>query len=350
MKRTAAIKGLIALTLLAGMVSAQVVIPIEPIIPIPIDPVYPRAVLDPASPAVGDSVTLTLYMGIASNSCMAPTYESSFSIARATGGSAADYQIDIEYTEIPVPPDKICPMIYAPVEYGPVYEFGQLAAGTYVVMDGKDVVVTFTVGGEPSKGFSVSGVVTENTGMLPVWIVLEGVTVYLKRQVREPLPYYLELEELPTGIYPVEYVIVDSAATDTGGEYAFENVAANLYPYVLSFVLEGYQSKDTLVAVISDTTVNVALTRLASAIRAPDVPAKRGTAAASLARWAGDGRCTLAQSVVRADLLDPSGRVVDSWTSRGGRTWHIGVRDGVYFLSLTTATGDRAIERVAWRR
>jgi hypothetical protein len=62
-------------------------------------------------------------------------------------------------------------------------------------------------------------------------------------------------------------------------------------------------------------------------------------------------RCfLLGPEVVRASLLDPAGRLVDSWNSSGNRRWSVGAPDGVFFLSLSTVTGDRIVERVAWRR
>jgi hypothetical protein len=117
-----------------------------------IDPVanYPYISITPASPAPNkDSVNLHLALGSAGNSCMAPTFTGmSFTIQQSPLAIFPPvYTVTLSYTMVPVPPNKMCPMIYMPVDYGPSFALGKLALGTYNVSDQntRQQVGTFSV-------------------------------------------------------------------------------------------------------------------------------------------------------------------------------------------------------------
>jgi hypothetical protein len=105
-----------------------------------IDPVptYPYLTVSPAAPVAGaDSVVLKLSLGTAGNSCMAPTFTGlSFTVIQSPLAIYPPvYNVTLTYTLVPVPPNKMCPMIYAPVDYGPSFALGKLSLGSYTVTD-----------------------------------------------------------------------------------------------------------------------------------------------------------------------------------------------------------------------
>ena len=121
--------GALALALSCTQVFAQVIIPVD---------LYPSITVTPSSPVAGkDSVTLDLNLGSADNSCMAPTFTGvTFAIQQSPLAIYPPvFGVTLSYTTVPVPPGKMCPMIFAPVDYGPSYKLGKLALGNYTVTD-----------------------------------------------------------------------------------------------------------------------------------------------------------------------------------------------------------------------
>ena len=113
-------------------------------------PTYPYITVTPASPAANkDSVTVQLVLGTAGNSCMAPTFtDEKFTIVPSMLAIyPPQFGIAVTYTTVPVPPGKMCPMIYMPVQYGPVFKLGKLSLGSYNVTDAGTLAGTFSVGG-----------------------------------------------------------------------------------------------------------------------------------------------------------------------------------------------------------
>lgn len=99
---------------------------------------YPYILMAPVTPVAGkDSVKLKLALGQAGNSCMAPTFtNSSFTIEQSPLAIyPPTFNVKLSYTQVPVPPGKMCPDIYMPVDYGPSYALGKLALGNYNVTD-----------------------------------------------------------------------------------------------------------------------------------------------------------------------------------------------------------------------
>jgi hypothetical protein len=318
------------------LAAAQVERPIMP----PIDGTYPRAELTPASPTVADEVTLTWYMGVASNSCMAPTYESSFLIEGTPISSVRTYVISIEYTEIPVPPDKICPMIYDPVEYGPVYEFGQLNAGTYVVKDGDEIVTTFTVTdgsgfvGDDSVYVIPEAPTVEDSLLFNLFshsicccaaihdktVSVSDTVIYLDYAVDSEPCNYCDCVNLG------EWLAFESGplATGTYGIYKVEQYyCAPGDPCPLEMIMPVRVGEVT----IGDGT---------SIVGNPGVVRNRGA--------------SVAGTVVKARLLDASGRLVRRWQGPAGEIRTEGVPEGTYFLESRTAAGKLSVSKIAVTR
>ncbi|MBD3239026.1 MAG: hypothetical protein GF331_00465, partial [Chitinivibrionales bacterium] len=147
---------------------------------------YPRLELTPTRPTVNDTITLRLVLGTASSSCHAPTYTDLSTIITLV--DTPENRIELRYTEVPPPPDVICPAVYDPTEYGPTYRIGPLPVGIYAVLDGGVGIDTFVVMVEPSpQAVTIDGTVMEDPGPLDFIKLLPDVKVYL----HEPAEYVL---------------------------------------------------------------------------------------------------------------------------------------------------------------
>jgi hypothetical protein len=123
----------------------------------PVAPAYPYLIVTPPFPAAGkDLVTVKVVLGTAGNSCMAPTFtDEKFTIVPSMLAIYPPrFGVTVTYTTIPVPPGTACNMLYAPVQFGPVFTLGQLFAGVYTINDSGRVDGTFTVAaqGMPNAG------------------------------------------------------------------------------------------------------------------------------------------------------------------------------------------------------
>jgi hypothetical protein len=220
--------------------------------PVP-EPVYPRVDISPMAPWPTDSVMLTLVKGMASSPCEAPTYtDVSHTTRLVQGGQAPVYEIDLAYTEVPVPPGTICPDIYQPTEYGPEYQLGLLPEGTYLARDGNTVLDTFVVSASTPR-VSVDGTVYENVGALDVIRWIPGTKVYL--QVPTSTGPFLDLGGSISVLYEVPYRTIDSAIADRSGYYAFPDQIPGSYR--LTYSHPSYQYAQVNLYTSKDTTVNV---------------------------------------------------------------------------------------------
>lgn len=211
---------------------------------------YPRIELTPSQPVVGDTVTLQLVLGLASSSCDAPTYTGLSAVITLV--DTPSNSIDLHYTEVPPPPDRICPAVYDPTEYGPSYRLGALPAGLYSVHDGDVTVGRFAVTVEPvAKRVTIDGTVMEDTGPLDYMKLLSGVKVYL----REPMEFVLYKSMAASDMIPTR--LVDSAVTDQFGRFAFADIDTG--SYMLSFAGSAHQGEWLWLNARRDTTVSVTL-------------------------------------------------------------------------------------------
>lgn len=221
---------------------------------------YPYVRTTPAHPTVEDQAAMQLVMGLAGSSCGLATYtDLSYSVTLVSGGQSPVYQIEVLYTEVPPPPDLICPFIYDPTEYGPSYELGLLPKGLYIVRDGNSVVDSFEVTLEPVVTRAViSGSVLEDAGARDVIIMVANATVYLQvPEIFYPAPYEPQpLQPLQQDEYmPVR--TVDTAVTDEFGRFALDAVEAG--DYQLTVISDGHQSRSVWLSLTADTMVTITL-------------------------------------------------------------------------------------------
>jgi hypothetical protein len=156
-------------------------------------PQYPQPVLAPAVAAADDSISLWLILGQYADSCSIPYYSTGFSIK-------VNHVVCIMG---PCPPEQLVTLVYYPIywdysgigycpqsptEYGPKFSFGNLAPGYYTVMDSMTGkwVTSFTVG-PPKKSFRVSGVVSEDMGILDAFKAVAKCKVYLRDNTLTPV-------------------------------------------------------------------------------------------------------------------------------------------------------------------
>jgi hypothetical protein len=214
---------------------------------------YPQYRLTPKIPVMNDSVSFWFVKGMNGNSCV-PRYLASFSIVQTSNMVCVrapcpqDFTISLTYSVLPSPMGIACLAVMT--EYGPRFNFGKLAVGNYTVVDSSDnkkTLMTFTVA-EKSGVFGVRGTVTEDVGMLKMFVPVQGAKVYLKRPRSVTLPIYPPI---------ILYDLLDSTTTGVTGAYAFKSA---LYDTItLGFVAQGYQSLDKPIIVPPDTVVNAAL-------------------------------------------------------------------------------------------
>jgi hypothetical protein len=113
---------------------------------------YPQPQLTPVQPGAGDAVSLWLVLGAYPTTCT-PTFDDTFRII--TGQQVECFRapcpqlniIRLIYTEIPPDPRLKIACGNTVTPYGPRFQFGKLAAGTYIVIDSAtgDTVTQFTV-------------------------------------------------------------------------------------------------------------------------------------------------------------------------------------------------------------
>jgi hypothetical protein len=223
---------------------------------------YPQPVLTPAAPVADDSVFLWLILGQWSNSCV-QEYVTHFSVNAVTPRCIVApcigwYEIMLSYRGLVLTPSGSCAQMLT--EYGPKFNFGALAPGEYTVTDSMtgQTVTTFTVG-QPQKSLRVSGVVSEDNGILDVFKAVANCKVYLMDNIIVYTTYVDTLAKLAkvSGVIATPMTIVDSAVTNANGRYQFLSVKQG--SYMLEFVAAGYQTRTVSVTVPPDTVMNVSL-------------------------------------------------------------------------------------------
>lgn len=97
---------------------------------------------------------------------------------------------------------------------------------------------------------TISGVVSRNTGMLPVFIPIVGGKVYLEKFLDDLAP------NAGTGISLTLYSLIDSAKTDGSGNYSIDSVITGATGYRLTFTAKGYRSQQLYFTVRKDTIIS----------------------------------------------------------------------------------------------
>ncbi len=217
----------------------------------------PYLLVTPSQPIAGkDSVTVQIILGTASNSCTAPTYSNlSFKIEQSPLTIYPPiYIVKVNFTEEPLPPNKICPAVYAPVDYGPVFKLGVLKVGTY------EVIKEITSNNNPISYGKFS--VLESS--IPAYTIKGTVKddPYPMKRMNMPIPkavIYLYqraitfIEGETSGIRAV----IDSTISDDNGNYLFMGVSRG--SYVMACKHPDYRSVSINAVISKDTVINFTL-------------------------------------------------------------------------------------------
>jgi len=220
---------------------------------------YPFITLSPQPPASNETLTLSVFLGVAGNSCTAPTYSSKeFSVKEITGNTMPPvYAISVSYTEI-IDNNKICTKQFDPVEYGPTFDLGRLNAGTYIVYDSADSIGEFSLAGETiDAGFTLSGVLgddpyPEKRQSMPIG----SATVYLKstsQTISAPATGLVN----SAGIWNPPEVIIDSTTTGSDGSFFFTNLSRGTY--IIESHHSNYNTNSVTIPLSKDTSIQVTL-------------------------------------------------------------------------------------------
>ena len=211
-------------------------------------PEYPYVITNPSSPVPGDTVTVSVVLGMSSNSCV-PTFTSLEYelIPSAVTVFPPEVTMSISY-EVNPPQGIVCSPAFT--SYGPRYTLKGVSAGTYTVKRGDSILGAFSVSASPGPDlYTLSGKVLDDPfpqERLP--LPIEGAKVYVLR----PLVYILH-----DGGAEYSGQIVDSAVTDAGGTFAIQDLQSGSYTIVAR--AEGFRRKNVGIGLSKDTSVTVHL-------------------------------------------------------------------------------------------
>ncbi len=328
----------------------------------------PYLVISPKKPvAQTDTVIMQIMVGTASNSCMAPTFSNtSFTIEKsALAVYPPNYTLLVKFTRDPIPADKVCNAVYAPVDYGPQFFLGPLPPGTYqVVQDVGNLDIVSKLYGR--------FVIPDPDSISPALIVVKGTVVDdpspLKR-ASMPVPrasVYL-LQDLTGGNVGasidrlIATGLLDSTMTDDKGNYSF--IGMGVGSYIIACRHPDFRPASAEVTVRGDTTVNFALVPASASASvggvvseflaedAKTIPMEGCTVLVSkdpMLMTAASAALIIADPVYRA-VTDKNGAylISDIPISSNGEQWHVlaygnGYREGkaVYLYNSAQQTVD----------
>jgi len=222
---------------------------------------YPLINISPDSPRSSiDSVSLCLILGEAQNSCYAPDYsDMSVTIERSPLLIWPPvYSVYLEYTARQLL--VVCSDNYDPVMHGPQFDLGVLDEGAYHVFDATvdrdQRVGSFTVNSDTITGpltMSIKGTVEDDPFPLKrLGFPISDVKVMLKQSesVRDDQP-----DIIPPGDDLVPLVTIDSAVTNSEGQFAFDNLSPGIY--YICCTHSDFNQATMAVALTSDALVNI---------------------------------------------------------------------------------------------
>jgi hypothetical protein len=193
-----------------------------------VNPSFPYILVKPDTPyADQDSVVIQIMRGMASNSCWAPTYEgASFTIEMSPLTIyPPQYSVKVQYKEIPVPKDRVCPDVYNPVNYGPVFKLGILKEGRYTVIDSGRSVGTFavTVEGKVPLYVIKGKVVDDPYPMKRMSFPIPKVQIEVRKQMVTPIV----VDQISRPV-PFEQPVC-TTFTDSSGNFAVKALGRGIY-------------------------------------------------------------------------------------------------------------------------
>ncbi len=207
---------------------------------------YPRLDVSPATPVAGDEVSIQVVNGMHSNSCV-PAY--SDTAVRIEISPLAiyppQYSVHVRYVES-WPSQGDCMAVMT--EYGPSFDLGVLALGSYYVYDGDSLVGTFAV----ADPCSVGGTVYNDVGNSRMMAVPQDSVMV---RIAPDYSIYVLDASAPIPFPGSQYR--DSALTDRNGTFMFPRVPPGLYR--LSFAKKGFITQAFGLSVTEDTTFLIRL-------------------------------------------------------------------------------------------
>ena len=194
----------------------------------PVISAYPYILVQPDTPyADKDPVVLQIVKGRASNSCWAPTYEEvSFAVEISPLTIyPPQYSVKAQYKEVPVPKDRVCPDVYNPVIYGPVFKLGILKVGRYTVIDSGRSVGTFAVTVENEVPlYVIKGKVVDDPYPLKrMSLPIPKVQIEVKKQITTPI-----IVDQVSRPVPFEQPVC-TTFTDSSGNFAVKALGRGMY-------------------------------------------------------------------------------------------------------------------------
>jgi hypothetical protein len=186
---------------------------------------FPYLAVTPPNPvALTDSVKVQIILGIASNSCFAPTFGNlSFVIEESPLTIYPPlFTVKVTFTQDSFP-KKICPDVYNPVNYGPIFKLGVLKLGAYQVRDENRTYGKFSVSQAilPSPYCALKGNVYDDPYPLKIASrPIPNAKLYL---MSPPIPRDLS-KKTGSSIFTS-----DSTTTDGNGAFTFEKIGKGSY-------------------------------------------------------------------------------------------------------------------------
>lgn len=216
-------------------------------------PEYPYIATVPSSPTQGDTVEVSVILGMNNNSCV-PTF-SGLDYNLITSDATAnppEMTMYISYTEHPSQGSICSPTLTA---YGPKYTLQGASAGTYTVKRGNSTLGSFLVSATPGKDlYTLSGEVLDDPfpqERLPLPIA--GAKLYIRSPLDYLAPADKNLEN--AAIYPD--LILDSAITDNEGAFSIDGLSFGTYEIIAQ--ADGFRSRSANVGLTGDTSITLLL-------------------------------------------------------------------------------------------
>ena len=303
---------------------------------------YPYLIVAPETPQPEDDVRIQIQLGEASNACMAPRFtDLDFTIAEVSDNASEppQYNVYVSFTRV-IDSNKVCTMIYDPVDYGPIFALGKLKPGQYQVIDrlsGSQVdkiYGSFAVGEAANvvTYYTVKGTVYDDPAPLDIASrPLEGAMVYLR-------PRYPTIATDASADRMIAPVTTDSVKTDENGNFVFTRVLRGVY--LVSIVHREYNSVTDELSLSSDTTLRYIMTPVdasasihgkiytyswESAVADP-VPGCTVTVSTARIDLAASGEMIAVPRLQAVTAEDGTYRIEDIPVDYNGQVWYVNVK------------------------
>jgi len=214
---------------------------------------YPYVSTIPSSPTAGDTVLVSVILGLNNNSCIPTFTDLDYElIPSAIMVFPPAVTMNVSYQAHPPQGTECSPAFTA---YGPKYTLPKASAGSYTVKRGDSILGTFSVSANPDKNpYTLSGEVFDDPFPLErLPLPIAGAKVYVQY-----LADYLAYDNENMGgaaIYPD--FILDSAITDNEGAFSIDGLSYGTYEIIAQ--ADGFRSRSVNVGLSGDTSITILL-------------------------------------------------------------------------------------------